>query len=181
LGAITVPALGPALAQTSALSECHALADPAVRLACYDRATGRASAPGAGAPAAPPPVPSAIANQLAVQSEKPASMIDAAWDFNADSPRYDLRFYHENYLLIGRYTSDVNLAPYLPVFEAAGEPAHLDSTEAKFQLSFKAACGPRTTAGGACGRRTRSRTSGRSTTTRSRARSARRTTCRRSS
>jgi phospholipase A1 len=137
LGAITVPALGPALAQTSALSECHAMADPAARLACYDRATGRASAPGAGAPAAPPPVPSAIANQLAVQSEKPASMIDAAWDFNADSPRYDLRFYHENYLLFGRYTSDVNLAPYLPVFEAAGEPAHLDSTEAKFQLSFK--------------------------------------------
>ena len=69
--------------------------------------------------------------------KKQASMIDTAWDFNPVSPRYDIRFYHDNYFLFGRYTNHVNVAPYVPIFEAAGEPVHLDSTEAKFQLSFK--------------------------------------------
>ena len=31
----------------------------------------------------------------------------------------------------------MNSAPYEPLFAAAGEPVHLDSTEAKFQISFK--------------------------------------------
>lgn len=133
---------GSALAQTSALSECHAIAGAVERLACYDRITGRGAAPAtapaaADAPAAPPPVPSAIANQVAVEKKPPVSMIDAAWDFNADSPRYDIRFFNENYFLFGRYSDSVNIGPYLPLFAAAGEPAHLDSTEAKFQLSFK--------------------------------------------
>ena len=135
---------GFACAQTSALAECHAMADAAARLACYDRATGRgapASAPvesrAVVPPASAPPVPSAIANQVAVEKKPPASMIDAAWDFNADSTPYDIRFYHANYFLFGRYTNDVNVAPYAPLFAAAGEPLHLDSTEAKFQLSFK--------------------------------------------
>jgi phospholipase A1 len=143
LCSVLVPA-ACALAQAPSLSECHSIASAADRLACYDRVSGRPS-PAALAPApdsprapnAPAPFPSAIANQQAVDAKKPKSMIDAEWDFNVDSPRHDLRFFHENYLLFGRYTDRVNVGPYVPIFEAAGEPVHLDSTEAKFQLSFK--------------------------------------------
>jgi len=65
------------------------------------------------------------------------SMIDTAWDFNPDSPRYDIRYYNPNYILFGRYTDHVNTAPYDALAQATGEDLHLDSTEAKFQLSFK--------------------------------------------
>jgi phospholipase A1 len=99
--------------------------------------SGRAAAPAAAVPAAPPPVPSPIANEEKAQAGKQTSMIDTAWDFNPDSPRYDIRFFHENYFLVGRYTNHANVGPYVPIFEAAGEPVHLDKTEAKFQLSFK--------------------------------------------
>ena len=64
-------------------------------------------------------------------------MIDEAWDFDPSSPAADIRYYHSNYLLVGRYTNNVNLAPYLPLFEAAGKPEEVNATEAKFQISFK--------------------------------------------
>ena len=43
----------------------------------------------------------------------------------------EIRFYRSNYLLVGRYTDDANVGPYLPLFAAAGEPAQLDQTAGK--------------------------------------------------
>jgi phospholipase A1 len=138
LCATAVWGAGSALAQAPALSECHAIAGAAERLACYDRISGRASAPAsAQVPAAPTPVPSPIANEEKALAKKQDSMIDTAWDFDPDSARYDIRFHRENYFLFGRYTNHANVGPYVPLFEAAGEPVHLDRTEAKFQFSFK--------------------------------------------
>ena len=148
LGALLCAAAGmatvaPALAQPRTMADCHAIASSADRLACYDAATGRpavrvadpASAPAPSAAAAPPDAVASAAAEVAPRAGE--SMIDSAWDFAPSSPRYDIRFYRSNYLLVGRYTDDANVGPYLPLFEAAGEPAHLDQTEAKFQLSFK--------------------------------------------
>ena len=68
-----------------------------------------------------------------------ASMFDKAWAFDPSSPRYDISLYAPNYFLFGRYTTDLNTAPFDPlvdggVFEPGTE---LDATEAAFQFSFK--------------------------------------------
>jgi phospholipase A1 len=127
-------------------ARCHAIEDASARLACYDSATGRGAAqppavkPGpAPAPAESPPqhTQSLPAAQAAAPAA-PLSMLDTAWDFNADSPRYDIRFYKQNYVLAARYTDRVNNQPFTPIFDAAGVPPQdLDNTEAKFQISFK--------------------------------------------
>jgi phospholipase A1 len=128
-------------AAPASLAECHGIASDRDRLACYDKASGRALAPPAetAAPAvvAPKDTATPLANAQA-QRGAPTSMIDYAWDFDADSPRYNIRFYKENYFLVGRYTNDVNTAPFVPLYEAiGGPPENLNNTEAKFQLSFK--------------------------------------------
>ena len=132
----SVAGIDSALAQPRTLADCHGIAAAADRLACYDTVSGRASAATAATPAAAP----ADAMARAVAEEAPgrkASILDAAWGFDPSSPRYDIRFHRSNYLLVGRYTDDVNFAPYKPLFEAAGQDETLDSTEAKFQISFK--------------------------------------------
>jgi len=137
-------AIAPAHAQSRAVADCHGIESSAERLACYDAASGRQAAAKAAAPATPSapsatPAPAA-APVSAVAESAPrtgASIIDAMWGFDPASERYAIQFYQPNYLLFGRYTNDANVGPYLPLFEAAGDPAHLDSTEAKFQISFK--------------------------------------------
>ena len=136
-------AAGGAFAQPApaSLADCHGIASDSDRLACYDKASGRA-APAraqAAAPAVVPPKDTATPiGNVEVERGSKESMIDTAWDFDPSSPRYDLRFYKENYFLVGRYTNDVNSAPYLPLYEAIGvPPENLNNTEAKFQLSFK--------------------------------------------
>jgi phospholipase A1 len=124
----------------SSIAECAAIGVDAERLACYDRASGRAAAPppaadkppsGAPAPAAGTPAP--VAGGL----RAPPSLIDSAWGFEQGSDRYVIDLHNQNYLLFARWTDNVNTAPYAPIFAAAGEPEKLDDVEAKFQLSFK--------------------------------------------
>jgi phospholipase A1 len=136
--------IAPAHAQSRAVADCHGIESNAERLACYDAASGRQAAAKAAAPAAPsapaaaPTPPAAPVRAVAESAPRSgASIIDTMWDFDASSERYAIRYYQPNYLLFGRYTNDVNVNPYLPIFEAAGDPAQLDSTEAKFQISFK--------------------------------------------
>jgi phospholipase A1 len=130
-------AAGPASAQkTPSLAECAAIAADSERLACYDRAAGRPAAtpaPGKEAPPALAEKPAPAAGGL----RAPPSLIDSAWGFEKDSNRYVIDLYNQNYLLIARYTDNLNTAPYAPLFAAAGQPENLDDTEAKFQLSFK--------------------------------------------
>jgi phospholipase A1/A2 len=139
--------IGTALAQTPAASagECHGIADAMERLACYDRVSGRVADAPKEAPPATRPAPAgagaepARAERVAAAPAAKPSMLDEAWDFDPSSPRYDIRFYQSSYLLFARYTDNVNTAPYLPLAAALGEPApDINSTEAKFQLSFKA-------------------------------------------
>jgi phospholipase A1 len=137
---------GAALAQApAAFAECAEIAVDSERLACYDRASGRTPAavpvpvPSPGQPPAAEPARTIQQAQApsAGALRAPASPIDSAWGFEADSNRYTIDLYHQNYLLLARWTDNVNSAPYQPLFQAAGQSEKIDSTEAKFQLSFK--------------------------------------------
>lgn len=131
------------------LADCAAIAADSERLACFDRLSGRvppAPAPAAAQPKPPVATPSAspvAPAHTTVAGAAPAaggSMFDKAWAFSPSSPRYDISLYGPNYFLFGRYTTDVNTAPFEAI-KGSGlvEPGtNLDSTEAAFQISFKA-------------------------------------------
>jgi phospholipase A1 len=109
---------GGALAQvTPSTVDCAAIETDRERLICYDRASGRAGEPPASRPT--------------------GSLIDTTWAFDRASPRFLIGLYNQNYLLVARYTNHVNNAPYDDLVQP-GQQAALDSTEAKFQISFKA-------------------------------------------
>jgi phospholipase A1 len=130
---------GAGLAQgTPSIAECAAISVDSERLACYDRASGRVVAPPAvDTPVAATPPAAATAQPAAGALRAPASLIDTAWGFDPNSDRYAIDLYNQNYLLIARYTDNLNSAPYASLFQAAGQPENLDDTEAKFQISFK--------------------------------------------
>lgn len=141
---MATPPLVLAQATPAALADCAALDGDSERLACFDRFTGRAARPAAEPmkDAAPAPAASPAASRYApTAAAAPAgsgSMYDKAWGFDPASPRYDLSLYAPNYFLFGRYTNDVNTAPFDPLIGSVLAPyTELDSTEAAFQLSFK--------------------------------------------
>jgi len=135
-----------ALAQpsSSALDECAAIAADSERLACFDRLSGRAAKPTAPATATPATLP-AVAPATPTAAAAPGapagsgSMFDKAWAFDPSSPRYDISLYAPNYFLFGRYTNNLNTAPYDSLVGGGllAPDTELDSTEAAFQASFK--------------------------------------------
>jgi len=132
-------AAGAALAQTAppAAASCASIGSDAERLACYDRASGRA-APAARSDEAKPAAAPAAAAAAAPAPGTTRSLIDAAWGFDPGSTRYAIDLFNPNYILAARYSDRVNYQPFSPLFDAAALPAQaLDSTEAKFQISFK--------------------------------------------
>jgi phospholipase A1 len=135
-----------------AAGACVEIGDPAVRLACYDRAHGRAAdgsaatggsttpaattGPAAGAAA------SGAARVAASDGEAAAepSLLGERWalDPGTSGGRFGVRYHNPNYI-VARWTNNPNQAPYTPLFASAGVPAQeLEATEVKFQLSFKA-------------------------------------------
>jgi phospholipase A1 len=66
-------------------------------------------------------------------------MYDRAWGFDPSSSRYDVSLYAPNYFLVGRYTTDLNTAPFDPLVDGGllKDGTELDDVEAAFQLSFK--------------------------------------------
>jgi phospholipase A1 len=139
---------------TQGIGECATIAADTERLACYDRASGRRAEPlpapipvtGPVAPpadafnAAPKTAPATDTTaQSAVIETPPASLIDNAWGFDPAASRYTINVYHPNYLLVANYSDNPNQAPFNTLFDALNDPdAQLDSTEAQFQISFKA-------------------------------------------
>jgi phospholipase A1 len=143
-----VGGVGTVLAQSSAptLAQCRSIVANMERLACYDELSARpgdaSNASGSSASAdvvAPATLAATRTDGAGATSDvKKLSMIDSAWGFDPASEKYSLSLYRSNYLLFGRYTNDVNKAPYAPLFAAAGKSAeNIDSTESEFQLSFK--------------------------------------------
>ena len=119
------------------------------RLACYDRASRRIGTaqpepepePTRTVQAAPTagPVAATSTDPSVIVIPAPTSMIDTAWGFNPDSSRYTIDLYRPNYLQFARYSSRPNNPPFQELFDSTQTPnAELNSTEARFQISFKA-------------------------------------------
>lgn len=141
LGILTLLA-AQALAQAAPgdLTACAAIASDQTRLACYDRVAGRV-------PSALPEPPAernvlsapAASGAAGAASKASDSMLETAWGFRPESGRYAIGLYRPNYLLFASYSSRPNDAAFEQLFTALDEPdAELNSTEAQFQLSFKA-------------------------------------------
>ena len=158
---LVAPGISRAQSLAAAVTECSAIAADSERLACYDRASGRArTAAPAAVDAKPAPAKPAVAAATvpayghpqsgvfpqpdappagATAARRPESLIDATWGFDPDSPRYLINSHNQNYLLVARTTSRANTTPFVPLFQALGEPIpDGDKTEAKFQISAKA-------------------------------------------
>src|SRR5512137_53654 len=132
-GAVVGP--GTAWAETPG-AKCLAIKDTFERLACFDVAISTAVKN--ESPTVPQPADgSGPVAEAAPVTPQPASLIDTAWGFLPDSKPAYLRLHQPNYLLFGRYTTDVNTAPYKPLFDAFDESSDFENVEAKFQLSFK--------------------------------------------
>jgi phospholipase A1 len=114
-------------------AECLEIVIDEQRLDCFDQAVRNAVAREAGAAGAGPATPVASVALPARQS-----LLDRAWVVDPESRNTLVRLHYPNYALFGRYTTDVNNAPYQPLFDAFAEDGEFDSVEAKFQLSFKA-------------------------------------------
>jgi phospholipase A1 len=141
--ALLAPPVALAKAPATGIAACAGIAADLDRLACYDRASGRklAAKPTSKAPTAAqaPAERTALAAPAAADTTASGSRIDAAWGFRPDSDRNLISLYRPNYLLVGRYSDRPNEAPFDVLFNALENPdAELDSTEAEFQLSFKA-------------------------------------------
>jgi phospholipase A1 len=143
----------PVSADTAgALHACASIDDGEARLACYDRASGRAPttpiATGTPLPALPtrsspmsaPPAadtPSAR-SPAAAGSSSDSSLLTRAWSFDPDSDRYLIKLYRPNYLNPVRWQSRTNDPPFTLLFTAfEPEDSKLDKVEAAFQISFK--------------------------------------------
>ncbi len=116
-------------------AECLEIVVDEQRLDCFDQAIRDAVARETGAAAADPANPAVAA---AAQRPVPQSLFERAWVVDPESRTNLVSLYHPNYALFGRYTTDVNTAPYEPLFDAFAEDGDFDAVEAKFQLSFKA-------------------------------------------
>jgi phospholipase A1 len=141
LSGLVVVLAGAAFAPSIARAEtpgarCLEIADAVERLACFDVAIG--AAVHGGAATTPTPAATTVpAEAAAAVTPRPASLIDTAWGFLPDSRRAYVRLHQPNYLLLGRYTTEANIAPYEPLFDAFDEEGDFDDVEAKFQLSVK--------------------------------------------
>lgn len=142
VGSISLPAY--AQPARSVTSDCHRIESAMERLACYDTASGRSGARTQPAPTmeSAPAAATATGGATAAGREPATrapstSMIDRAWAFEPDSPRYDLGLFNQNYLLPVRHTSSINRGPFAGLLNTLGKPQTIDDTEAEFQVSVK--------------------------------------------
>lgn len=119
---------------------CSQLNDETNRLACYDRAAGRAEAVTPSMPA-PQTVPNA--GQRFWDPERAtastATPMQARWELTADSNhgQFQLRPHNQNYMVV-KFTNSANNQPFTEIQSAVGTNENqLDKQELKFQVSFK--------------------------------------------
>jgi phospholipase A1/A2 len=134
-----------------ALANCARLADPALRLACFDalvpppvneRSSLLAEAPVPPLPPGPPaPGDEAGGAQSPVQAEGAlpprSSPLGNRWAIGVSDVVFDMRPHHPTYILPASYTDRVNVFPGSPNRPAPATALPWDQTEGKFQLSFK--------------------------------------------
>ena len=128
-------AMSPAGFAETPGAECLEIIVDEQRLDCFDQTIRDAVARDAASVQSQTATPAMTTSPLPLA---PQSLLDRAWVVDPESEMALVRLYHPNYALFGRYTTDINTAPYEPLFDAFAEDGEFDSVEAKFQLSFKA-------------------------------------------
>lgn len=120
------------------LRDCATIDGDSERLACYDRASGRASTASASSTATVPEVAPTTTTTVSAGEAAP-SLLENAWGFSPSAPRYLLRYHNMNYILPVTRTSDRNIEPWEPFreLEIQDGEVDLDDVETKFQISFK--------------------------------------------
>jgi phospholipase A1 len=99
------------------LADCAAIEADGARLECYDRLSGRAAP--------------------RIDDARP-SLLTENWELGGNPALFHLRRYKPVYLLPYFHSSATNPTPASPTRGVTtSNPAQLDNTEAKFQLSFK--------------------------------------------
>lgn len=139
----------PLAAQTEPapeLASCVSIGAPADRLACYDRAMGRATAttvaPAAEAASSAAPQPTSLlapkGAPVAVAHHEAPSLLSKYWELDPQDKRGVFNFvgYRANYVLPLRYTSRINRAPTSPSQQTVELPNYRRE-ETKFQLSLR--------------------------------------------
>ncbi|HEX2011007.1 MAG TPA: phospholipase A [Roseateles sp.] len=143
--------LGQAQPQASplpALAECASIGAPADRLACYDKAMGRApepTVPAAIAAASELPASTSLLapkgsplTAAAPPREGPPSLLSKFWELEAEDKRGLFNFvgYKANYVMPMHVTSRINRAPQSPSQAVVPQPNYRRE-EAKFQVSLR--------------------------------------------
>lgn len=153
--------------QPATAQACTSISSDAARLACYDTALGRSAEDTQAADQAavaareqqreerqedaqagtPATTSSRIGDFFKAGADDPAianagrgSLLDSRWELAKDSKlgTFQLRAYKPVYLLPAFWTSNRNELPSSPnANNTVSSPQQLDSTELKFQLSFK--------------------------------------------
>lgn len=129
------------------IKACTGVKNDAQRLACYDRATGRAQMPAAQKRSEPAETPESKLfhpeHEVADASENtpvPLSLLDSRWELSPQSKlgTFNLRGYKPIYVLPLFATTHQNNLPYSPnPVDAVHAPLGMQSVEGKFQLSIK--------------------------------------------
>jgi len=150
MAVLTPPLLAQPPADAAALEKCAEIGAPADRLACYDKAMGRAPAaavppayaenPVGGAPApstsklAPKDAPLPVADER----QEPPSLMSKFWELEPQDKRGVFNFvgYRANYVLPLHVTSRINRSPQSPSQQTVELPNY-KREEAKFQLSLR--------------------------------------------
>lgn len=131
-----------------ALAACVEIGAPADRLACYDKAMGRAAAPvvppaqaanpAGGAPASSSELAPTGAPVSVVAHPQSSSLLSKYWELAPEDKRGVFNFvgYRANYVLPLHLTSRINRAPQSPNQAVVPQPNYRNE-EAKFQLSLR--------------------------------------------
>ena len=130
---------------------CRALDDDASRLACYDRAAGRAR-PGVAAPAStpdaamvtaaasPPPVPAPTTRNWWTGGTYTPQTFAERWELDPGTKDgvFKIKAYQPTYVMIGNWRKNTNPNPCSPNPQncASGQEAYMHG-DAKFQISAK--------------------------------------------
>ncbi|MFG6464802.1 phospholipase A [Roseateles sp. DXS20W] len=148
---VLTPPLAAQPSTPSALERCAEIGAAADRLACYDKAMGRAPAPAAppayaGSPAAGAPAPASSsllaprgdAVSVSHEPEPSRSLMSRYWELEPEDKRGVFNFvgYRANYVLPLHITSRINRAPQSPN-QPVVELPNYKREEAKFQLSLR--------------------------------------------
>lgn len=145
LASPAIQAQGGNAPDAAALQACAAIGAPADRLACYDRALGRA--PEIAATAAPAAATSLLAPKgeplpaaapLREGDTEPPSLLARYWELEPGTKRGVFNFvgYRPSYVMPLHVTSRINRAPSSPTQDAVPQPNYRRE-EAKFQISLR--------------------------------------------